>query len=100
MKGLVVVPLVLVMAGLLIACASTPVHPSPAAPAIQRTQLFDWVGMTTEQVIDDADVILIGKVASLSPSRWNQDSGEYWEDGNSEMANLQYYELVELRPHQ
>ena len=92
MKGLVVVPLVLVMTGFLVACASTPINPSPAAPAIQRSQSFIWVGMTTEQVIDDAEAILMGKVTSLSPSRWNQDSGEYWED-DSDMA-LQYYEVT------
>ncbi|HID05554.1 MAG TPA: hypothetical protein EYP10_00245, partial [Armatimonadetes bacterium] len=64
MKGLVVVLLVLVVTGLLVACASTPINPSPVAPDIQRIQSFSWIGMSTDQVIDDADAILVGKVTS------------------------------------
>lgn len=92
MKGLVVVPLALVTIGLLGACAFIPTNTDPAGSAIQRTQSFSYVGMSTDQIIDEADAILIGKVTSISPSRWNQDSGEYWED-DLDMA-LQYYEVT------
>jgi hypothetical protein len=31
-----------------------------------------------------ADVILEGRVLSISPTQWNQDSGEYWERGSND----------------
>jgi hypothetical protein len=33
-----------------------------------------------EQQIDQADVILIGVIADISATQWNQDSNEYWEE--------------------
>ncbi len=42
-----------------------------------------YVAISREERIAQADVILVGRVASISPTRFNQDSGEYWEDTNS-----------------
>ncbi len=35
---------------------------------------------TREEMIDGADIIFVGKVLSISPTFYNQDSGEYWYD--------------------
>lgn len=93
-KCLPTVLLVLVVTELLVACVANSVNPNPTLPVIHRSQSFSYVGMTVEQVIDDADIIFLGQVTSISPSRWNQDTGEYWEDVDSDMASLQYYEVT------
>jgi len=54
-------------------------------------------------MIDQADIIFLGKVISVSPTRWNQDSGEMWvqtDPGNVDNTPLQlhYVELEVLRP--
>lgn len=37
-----------------------------------------------EEMIGEADAIFIGKVSSIFPGRWNQDSGQYWQqEGNA-----------------
>lgn len=95
MRGSTFGSLVLVVIGLLIvACSSLSIDSEAVTPEIYREPLFSYRGMSTEQVIDDAEAILIGQVISISPSRWNQDNGEYWEDETSQMASLQYYEVT------
>ncbi len=95
MRGLTIGSLVLVVIGLLVAACSSPsLDSGPVTPEIHREQLLSYRGMSIEQVIDEAEAILIGQVISLSPSRWNQDSGEYWEDETSQIASLQYYEVT------
>ena len=42
-------------------------------------QHASYVLYTREEMIDSADVIVVGKVISISPTRWNQDSGEQWD---------------------
>jgi hypothetical protein len=34
---------------------------------------------SNESMIDKADAILVGRVTAISPSSWNQDSGEPWQ---------------------
>lgn len=41
----------------------------------------DYVALPFDELVKTSDVILVGKVVELTPSRWNQDSGEYWADG-------------------
>lgn len=36
--------------------------------------------LAREEMIDSADAIFRGKVFSISPTHWNQDSGEEWND--------------------
>jgi hypothetical protein len=53
-----------------------------------------------ETMIKEANVIVAGKVVAISETRWNQDSGEYWEetfkDGDYEtiVSALPYYEIT------
>jgi len=42
-----------------------------------------YAAISREEMIAQADVILVGRVTNVSPTRFNQDSGEYWEDTNS-----------------
>ncbi len=39
---------------------------------------------TQEELFKGADLIFAGKVLDISPTRWNQDSGEYWTETTEE----------------
>lgn len=41
----------------------------------------DYVARPFDELVKKSDVIVVGKVVELTPSRWNQDNGEYWQDG-------------------
>lgn len=51
-------------------------------------------------MIKNADVIVAGKVIAIGETRWNQDSGQYWEEtfqyGAYEtiVSALPYYEIT------
>ncbi len=40
-----------------------------------------YAGVTTESLMVDSDLILLGEVVDISKTRWNQDNGRFWEDG-------------------
>lgn len=42
------------------------------------------VYFTQEELIAKADLIFAGTVLDISPTRWNQDSGEYWAETTEE----------------
>lgn len=46
-----------------------------------KTVLIDaeYIAFTRDEMIQQADYIFAGKVAKISTTHWNQDSGEYWE---------------------
>lgn len=52
--------------------------------AMTIEQHASYIGATYEEMIDNSDVIFVGKVVSISPTTWNQDSGEYWVDKSSD----------------
>jgi hypothetical protein len=57
------------------------------------------IAYTREELIDLADVIFEGKVLSISPTFWNQDSGEYWYDEAKGIGiQLHAIELEVLQP--
>jgi hypothetical protein len=43
-------------------------------------QHASYVEVTSEEMMASADAIFVGQVVSLSPTQWNQDSGEEWND--------------------
>ena len=45
---------------------------------VMRFTLYNT--LTRERMIDETDVVLLGKVTSISPTRWNQDDGTPWQD--------------------
>lgn len=73
----------------LAACATaTQIEPNPAAPTavpptatleIRTVTEFSYALEPREEMIKTADVIFAGRVTDISPTQYNQDSGEYWE---------------------
>lgn len=53
-----------------------------------------------DEQIEKADVIVAGTVVDVSPTKWNQDSGEYWEElgGDEEVEQphvaVAYYTII------
>jgi hypothetical protein len=39
------------------------------------------MAMPYEQIITNSDAIFVGRVLEVSPTSWNQDSGDYWRGG-------------------
>ncbi len=90
-----------------LAACSAPTAPSPtatSAPAgeeAEETVLHfevDYVLLTPEELRTQADLIFAGTVQAISPTRWNQDSGEYWTeatvDGESTFSASPVYEIT------
>ena len=63
-----------------------------ATPTIQIIQLYSFVSIGREEMIDQSDAIFLGRVTDISPTRWNQDSGEEWVDSESG-SGLQYHTI-------
>jgi hypothetical protein len=80
MKTSIVILSTLALSALATACAFDSIPPYLLTPEIHVETHVDVRGMGPEEVIDDAEAILLACVASVSPTRWNQDSGEIWED--------------------
>ena len=62
---------------------------------IRIEQHASYLTSAYEQQVKTADLIFVGTLTDISPSKWNQDSGEYWTDESSERvtATLQYHTL-------
>ena len=66
-------------AALLAACASW--APATPTPQVVVEVMLDYMAMPYEQIIADSGAIFVGQVLEVSPTSWNQDSGEYWRGG-------------------
>ena len=75
-------------------------EPEAATPSdVTVEQLFSYALISLEEMIDESDAIFLGKVVSISPTRWNQDSGEEWYDSVSGSGlQLHTIELEVLEP--
>jgi hypothetical protein len=68
---------------------------------VEIIQESSYILLPTEQMIDESNAIVAGKVIKISPTQWNQDSGEFWE---GDLANeqfplqLHYIELEIIKP--
>lgn len=51
-------------------------QPTPMPTQIVMVQFFDYITITYPQMVAQADAIWVGKVASIGPTQWNQDSCE------------------------
>ena len=56
-------------------CGSLRRSSSPATLRIDAS----YAVLTREQLLAEADLILVGEGVEVSPTGWNQDSGEFWE---------------------
>jgi len=58
--------------------------------------------LTREEMIEQADLVFVGRVVNIAPTRWNQDSGEYWDEDETQDpdSSLLYHEieLAIIRP--
>lgn len=64
-------------------------------------QLASYIGVTREDMVASADAIFLGKVVAISPTRWNQDSGEEWNDdatGGDSGFQIHLIEVEILQP--
>ena len=58
-----------------------------------------YLGLTREQMIDKAGIILVGKVTDISATSWNQDNGEPWYDQATGFGlQLHYVALDVVQP--
>lgn len=62
---------------------------------INADQYFSYATPAYEQLISEEDVIFVGSLKDISPTKWNQDSGEYWTDESpAPTAVVQYHTLT------
>lgn len=52
---------------------------TPETIVVEQDTLY--VYLDKDQIIDNADLIFLGKVLDISPTHWNQDNGEEWRGG-------------------
>jgi hypothetical protein len=71
------------------------------AVAPRREVALSYQTMSFDEMARAADVVVAGRVTAVSPTRWNQDSGEWWErtivDGyglQTVDSALPYYEIT------
>lgn len=64
-------------------------------------QDMSYVEVSRDEMIDSADAIFVGKVISISPTHWNQDNGEEWNDdaiGGDSGLQIHTIEVEIIRP--
>lgn len=62
-------------------------------------QQASYISLSREEMIEQADIIFLGRVVNISPTRWNQDSGEPWYDNViGSGLQLHYIEFEVLQP--
>jgi hypothetical protein len=64
-------------------------------------QSASYIEVTREDMIASADAIFLGRVVAISPTRWNQDSGEEWNDdaiGGDSGIQIHTIEVEILQP--
>ncbi|GAB4582105.1 MAG: hypothetical protein Fur0022_48600 [Anaerolineales bacterium] len=77
--------------------AMEPIDFANLPPGITIVQEMSMAAYSREELIDRSEAIFVGKVLAISPTFWNQDSGEYWyEDGVG--LQLHTIELEVLQP--
>jgi len=64
-------------------------YPPPGGETIVAEQQASYVQVTQKELIEKAGLIFAGRVATISPTRWNQDDGSKWDGG----LTLHYVEI-------
>jgi hypothetical protein len=95
MQSLLIAVAMLFLVTLAACQAPTFTSPQPAPMrGVEVEMHVDYVALSTEEAIRQASAIVIGRVEHICAPRWNQDSGEYWDDSGSAMSSLLYYEAT------
>ena len=63
----------------------------PTASPEVYTYESSYAGLTRDEMLAEADAIIIGEVVAVTPAQWNQDSGKPWKQ--SGFASIPYHEL-------
>lgn len=71
---------------------------SNAEPCHNETAVIvDYVSFSLPERIKKSSFVFAGTITAISPTQWNQDSGEYWEDlsldKETRLIALPYYTL-------
>ena len=92
MKILLVLMLI-VLVNIISACQTNPPsdRTEPAANTSIIGQSPSYALLTDEEEVKTSAAIFMGKVVSLSPTTWNQDNGEAWDNEGSSIATLQLH---------
>lgn len=67
-----------------------------ATPTSKNTiikQSFTYMEISDKDKIEKSDIILVGKIITISPTRWNQDDGSMWDAQGSQIGSFQIHEL-------
>lgn len=71
-------------------------YSGPPAPVVAMS----YGAVSFEEMMKGASVILAGKVTNIGETKWNKDSGAYWEEtikdeiGETTVTALPYYEVT------
>jgi len=74
--------LVILFALALAACVPTGVEPAAVLPSPELEAIrviVDWIIPRDEELLAAANAVFLGKVVALSPTTFNQDSGQYYD---------------------
>jgi hypothetical protein len=93
-----------VIMGVIASCSTTPANEEAQGSSFNSRDVGGEVEASYEYVpyermLRESDSIIVAQVESISNTRWNQDSGEYWEqtlvhDGNETIVTAHpYYEI-------
>lgn len=81
-----------VLVGLLLFSSGSTAAPISPASRVTRIDVSSTeTYFTRDEMIKQAAAIFIGEVQSISRTRWNQDSGEYWEAAGH--PQMPYFEV-------
>lgn len=70
---------------LLVGCRSNSVDENQSLPDGATVYYStEYVISNPTETIENADVIFVGKVLNILPTRWNQENGEYWKEVTKE----------------
>lgn len=68
----------------LASCSPSPAPTENGSETISVDLEAEQIFLSREAMFEEADIIFVGKVTNISPTKWNQDSGEYWQEVTEE----------------
>jgi hypothetical protein len=82
---------------LFVLTSCTPHKIPPTETPYSKTTLVEqsasYLAVSDNELVEKSDIILLGKVVKISPTRWNQDDGSAWDNSGMTIAALQFHEI-------
>lgn len=103
---------ILAILGITFGCSNTPKinnigETASTPPAIEHSSgqsapvfISSYVYTPFDEMVKSADVIFLGQITHIGETKWNQDSGEYWQEtikdefGETIVPALPYFEVT------